>query len=149
MPQRALIQPRRSRRWSAGYSDPCRIARVALEIWWSRSEIPHPCCGPSPTVLRIKRSSVPCGSSIRLSVIGPLPLRQDTVPSYLSKHKGEFGRWALSRGRVSSEWKHGVTENTNARPGVSTRERSLRLPEKCCRRRNHNNHPCRSRDRFG
>src|SRR6266487_6804373 len=48
-----------------------------------RSEIAHPCCGPSAIALRINRSSVPCGSSTRADSVTwpPLRLRQESTRS--------------------------------------------------------------------
>src|SRR5580658_9100564 len=51
------------------------MRRTSREICWTRCEIAQPCCGPSAKVFRIRRSSVPCGRSIRaLSMIGVAPL---------------------------------------------------------------------------
>src|SRR6476661_659679 len=42
-----------------------------------RSEIAHPCCGSSASVRRMRRSSVPCGSSILLLAIDGVPCHFD------------------------------------------------------------------------
>ena len=50
----------------------------ALETSRIRSEIAHPCMGPSETAFRISRSSVPCGRSSFCSSTGfPLSLLQE------------------------------------------------------------------------
>src|SRR5262249_17235725 len=81
----ALIQPRRSRRCSAGYSEPCCTLSASLEICWMRSAIAQPCCGSSAMAFRIRRSSVPCGRSL-----APLSLRQESTPSPVEV-QGEAG----------------------------------------------------------
>src|SRR5579863_5701313 len=54
-----------------------------LETCCTRSEIAQPWCGPLSSVLKISKSSVPCGRSIA-SVKGPVPL------SLLHKSSGAF-----------------------------------------------------------
>src|SRR5580658_8376134 len=62
-----------------------------------RSEMAQPCSGCSATVFRISRSSVPCGSSIRLLSIFPLSLLQKVLPllllqQYTRIHETHSGR---------------------------------------------------------
>src|SRR5208337_1650574 len=63
---------------------------TSLEIWWMRSDIAQPCWGSKASVLRISRSSVPCGRSIR-SVLMFLPFcfYMATLHLSLSKCKGK------------------------------------------------------------
>src|SRR3954469_13553303 len=66
---------------------------MPVEICWSRSEIAQPCCGSSESVLRMSRSSVPCGRSMRVAAISvPLLLRQEMLAPLLTKHKGKVRR---------------------------------------------------------
>src|SRR5262249_18801327 len=58
------IHPGFSSLVKAGYNDPCPTCRTSFDTCWMRWEIPHPCIGSSAKVLRIRRSSVPCSSSI-------------------------------------------------------------------------------------
>src|SRR4029453_5398068 len=54
------------------------MVRLAPEICASRSEMAHPCRGSKASVLRMRRSSVPCGRPVcGIGVIGPFLLRQE------------------------------------------------------------------------
>ena len=58
------------------------MVRLAPEICASRSEIAHPCRGSRASVVRISRSSVPCGRPVwGIGSIGPLVLRQEASAS--------------------------------------------------------------------
>src|SRR5205807_5609571 len=61
------------------------MVRLAPEICASRSEMAHPCRGSRASVLRMRRSSVPCGRPVcGIGVIGePLVLRQEASPSHV------------------------------------------------------------------
>ena len=58
------------------------MVRLAPEICASRSEMAHPCRGSRASVVRISRSSVPCGRPVwGIGSIGPLVLRQEASAS--------------------------------------------------------------------
>src|SRR3954470_4741282 len=59
----AASRPRFSRRWSAGYNEPCGTCTTSRETCCSRCATLYPCTGPRATTFRISRSSVPCGRS--------------------------------------------------------------------------------------
>ena len=49
------------------------MVRLAPEICASRSEMAHPCRGSRASVLRMRRSNVPCGRPVwGIGIIGPL-----------------------------------------------------------------------------
>src|SRR5580704_12649865 len=55
-----------SRRCSAGYKEPASTCSRSPELARIVRLMPKPCCGPQRRVCKIRRSSVPCRSSIRL-----------------------------------------------------------------------------------
>src|SRR5437588_6461753 len=58
------------------------MVRLAPEICASRSEMAHPCRGSRASVLRMRRSNVPCGRPVwGIGMIRPLVLRQEASAS--------------------------------------------------------------------
>src|SRR5882672_11062375 len=54
-----------------------------------RSEMAHPCCGPSAKVLRIRRSNVPWGRSMRCSAMCSLLLLQEDSMAFCRSARGQ------------------------------------------------------------
>src|SRR5579862_1654723 len=66
------------------------MRRTSPETCSTRSEIAHPCCGPRDRVLRMRRSRVPWGRSMRSPDIVTLSLLQEhSMPVSCRSARGE------------------------------------------------------------
>src|SRR2546426_12212417 len=73
---------------------------TSLDICRMRSEIPQPCCASGDRALRMSRSSVPCGRSMRSPPIGLPPFASTgrIVLPLLEERNGNLFLLATNRG---------------------------------------------------
>lgn len=77
---------------------------TSLDTCCTRSEMAHPCCGPTASVLRIRRSSVPCGRSSRSSLkLFPLHFYKTQIHHSYVEVQGEI-RGQIARGPILAFW---------------------------------------------
>jgi len=87
-----------------------RIQRALLNFQNVARDLAQPCCGPSASVFKINKSSVPCGNSMRSLTLSPCA-STGRIAVLLSKHKGRplLLRPALDLAACSSRRQRAVT----------------------------------------
>src|SRR4029453_15890827 len=89
------------------------MVRLAPEICASRSEMAHPCRGSKASVLRMRRSSVPCGRPVcGIGVIGPLVLRQEGSASLVEVQDERNG---FEEEPITPDWGGRVSSKSSLR----------------------------------